>query len=138
MKATIATAILAALISVPDAPESLEAYRRKAMAGDYGAQRNIAFCLHTGECEGGFAPRIMEACVWRIVILGSGHREVDASDINNFRRECISSLSNQEQAVALTQAKQRFKEIYNHELCRSITAGPDTQGVSTQEMDSSQ
>jgi hypothetical protein len=56
MKATIATAILAALISAPDAPESVEAYRRKAMARDYGAQRNTAFCLRTGEC-GGFSLR---------------------------------------------------------------------------------
>jgi hypothetical protein len=116
MKATIATAILAALISVPDAPESLEAYRRKAMARDYGAQRNTAFCLRTGECEGIFAPRMMEACVWRMVILGSGHREVDASDINNFRRECISGLSNQDRAVALAQAEQLFRVIYNREF----------------------
>jgi hypothetical protein len=116
MKVTVTTAILAALISAPSAPESLETYRRKAMARDYDAQRNTAFCLRTGECEGIFVPRMMEACVWRMVILGSGHREVDASDTNNFRRECISSLSNQDRAAALTQAEQLFKEIYNREL----------------------
>ena len=59
---------------------------------------------------------MMEACVWRIVILGSGHREVDASDINNFRHECILGLSDQERAVAPVQAEQLFKEIYNREL----------------------
>ena len=116
MKVIVATAVLVGSISAASAQQTLETYRRKAMARDYDAQRETASCLSTGKCVGSPVPNAIEACAERMVILGSGHGNVDASDISNFRQECISSLSNQERATALAQAEQLFKEIYKREL----------------------
>lgn len=120
MKIVTYTRLAALLIclsnSVAVAQESFETYEKKALRGDYGAQRNAAFCLRTAECEGVIASQPMKACVWRMVILGSGHREVDASDIANYRLECFSKISQQERAVALTQAEVLFRRIYKRDL----------------------
>jgi hypothetical protein len=98
------------------AQESFHLYERNALAGNYTAQRNAAYCLKTAKCEGVIFPRIIEACAWRIVILGSGHHWVNETDIENYRDECGSSLSAQEQGAALAQAEQLFKRIYKRTL----------------------
>jgi hypothetical protein len=98
------------------AQESFYLYERNALAGNYTAQRNAAYCLKTAKCEGVIFPRMIEACSWRIVILGSGHHWVNETDIENYQDECVSSLSAQEQGAALAQAEQVFKRIYKRPL----------------------
>jgi hypothetical protein len=53
---------------------------------------------------------------WRMVILGSGHGNVDASDTANYQEDCRSLGSDQERAVALTKAEELFRDIYKREL----------------------
>ncbi|EIM26901.1 hypothetical protein [Microvirga lotononidis] len=103
-------------ITPATAQETFYLYERNALAGNYTAQRNAAYCLKTAKCEGVILPKMMEACAWRIVILGSGHHWVNESDIENYQDECVSSLSAQEQGAALAQAEQLFKRIYKRPL----------------------
>jgi hypothetical protein len=51
-----------------------------------------------------------------MVILGSGHSEVDASDIASYQHDCLSLILDQEQADALAKAKELFRSIYKREL----------------------
>jgi hypothetical protein len=116
MKTVVIAAILVASISAASAQETLESYRRKAMARDYDAQRETALCLRTGKCVGSPVPNAIEACAWRMVILGSGHGNVDVSDTANYQDDCRSLNSDQERAVALTKAEELFRDIYKREL----------------------
>ncbi len=116
MKAIVLASVLVASIGAASAQESLEAYRSKAMARDYNAQRYTAVCLRTARCVGSPVPNRIEACAWRMVILGSGHSEVDASDIASYQHDCRSLILDQEQADALTKAKELFRSIYKREL----------------------
>ena len=106
----------AASITSATAQESFYLYERNALAGNYTAQRNAAYCLKTAKCEGVIFPRMIEACAWRIVILGSGHHWVNQSGIDNYQDDCVSGLSAQEQGSALAQAEQLFKRIYKRPL----------------------
>lgn len=104
--------------SSASAQDSVDHLRRKAMQKDYQAQRNLAFCLGTADefCNGIVVPKPIEACAWRMIIIGSGNRQVDQSDVSNYRRDCYSNISAQERSVALTQAEALFKKIYRKEL----------------------
>jgi hypothetical protein len=57
-------------------------------------------------------PQVIVACAWQIVILGSAHHWVNASDIDNYQTECISTLSAPERDAALARADQLSKRIY--------------------------
>ena len=116
MKTIVIAAILVASISAASAQAALETYQRKAMARDYDAQRYTAVCLRTARCVGSPAPNAIEACAWRMVILGSGHSEVDASDIANYQHECQSLIVDEERASALTKAEELFRDIYKREF----------------------
>jgi hypothetical protein len=106
----------AASLTSATAQESFNLYERNALAGNYTAQRNSAYCLKTAKCEGVIFSRMMEACAWRIVILGSGHHWVNQSDIDNYQDDCVSSLSDQERGAAVAQAELLFKRIYKRTL----------------------
>jgi hypothetical protein len=86
------------------------------MARDYDAQRQTALCLRTGKCVGSPIPNAIEACAWRMVIIGSGHGNVDASDVANYQDECQSLMSYQEWAVTMTKAEELFRNIYQREF----------------------
>lgn len=85
----------------------------KAMAGDYQGQRNVAFCLKTG-CDGGVAVRVVEACAWRMIILGSEAR-VDQSDMSNYFNDC-GSLSETDIRDAYFIAERTFRQIYGKRI----------------------
>jgi len=116
MKTAVIAAMLVASISAASAQEALETYRRKAMARDYDAQRETASCLRTGKCVGSPVANVIEACAWRMVILGSGHCNVDASDGANYQEDCRSLGSDQERVVAQTKARELFRDIYKQEF----------------------
>ena len=104
------------LTSVVTAQESIRLYERNALAGNYTAQRNTAYCLRTAKCQDVIFPRPIEACAWRIVILASGHHWVNQSDSDNYREECVSGLSPEDQASALAEADHLFSRIYKRPL----------------------
>ena len=116
MKTIAIAAMLVASIGAASAQETLETYRRKAMARDYDAQRETASCLRTGKCVGSPVPNTIEACARRMVILASGHGNVDASDIANYQDECRSLISDQERTAVLTKAEELFRDIYQREF----------------------
>ncbi len=116
MRIIVIAVTLVASLPTASAQEALETYRRKAMARDYDAQRYTAVCLRTARCAGSPVPNAVEACAWRMVILGSGHREVDASDIANYQHQCQSLIVDGEWAVALNTAEELFRSIYKREL----------------------
>jgi hypothetical protein len=111
----VGTSLVLAAISTARA-QGIEAIRDKAMQGDSTAQRNMAYCLRTGACGGGVVMKPIKVCAWRIVILGSGRREVRHADIGKYRLDCVSRLSGQERAMALRQAETLFRQIYKRDL----------------------
>lgn len=72
----------------PNVFSQREALEKKALAGDYQAQRNLAYSLGHEQ-----PTNAMQACAWRIVILGSGSAEVDDSDLANKRLDCNRKLA---------------------------------------------
>jgi hypothetical protein len=51
-----------------------------------------------------------------MVILGSGHSEVDASDVANYQHQCQSLIVDGERAVALKKTEELFRDIYKREF----------------------
>lgn len=73
-----------------------------AIGGDYAGQRAVAACLSDG-CYGGVRINAMEACGWRLVILLSGHREIDISDSELAEVAC-GSLTSSERNTAVARS----------------------------------
>jgi len=68
-------------------PEEL----RQAQAGEYQAQRNVAYVLSGGGTPGWPRPVPVdqqEGCAWRLVIVRLGHRQADDSDRRNLDLDC--------------------------------------------------
>jgi hypothetical protein len=82
---------------------------KQALAGDYQAQRNMAYYLTTGE-DGVKADPVM-ACGWRIVILKFGHPQADASDTSNKQFDCDRKLTPAELRQAESRAAALMKRI---------------------------
>lgn len=82
---TIAALIFLTL-SVSALAETEGSMLKKAMAGDYQAQRNLAFGYATGDQR--VQVNSMKGCAWRYVILKSGSPRVDESDVSNFKVYC--------------------------------------------------
>lgn len=77
---------------------------RRAYAGDYNAQRNVAFLLR-GSSPGVVANHV-DSCAWRLVIIAQRHPQIDASDTANVRFDCgrldmRQRAAAQERALAL-------------------------------------
>lgn len=98
------------------AEDHLGDFEAAAMTGDYQAQRNTAFCLSSGQCKGLIAPRPLDACAWRFVILGSGASQVDQSDVGNYRTDCVEKLNEDERAAAQRKANVLFQQVYKRPL----------------------
>jgi len=83
----------------------------KATAGDYGAQRNVSFCLSTG-CDGAIRINKILGCAWRFVILESGHLSADTTDTTNLKFFCgPENVDKAGQATAENQAKRMLKML---------------------------
>ena len=81
----------------------IEKLKSGAMAGDYTAQRNLAYLLRdTDKFQG---------CIWRGVILFSGYSEASTADIANLGTEC-GKLSEKSFNHILELAEQLSNEIY--------------------------
>lgn len=93
--AATSSAMEAAPTPAAPAPEALadvsatrKELEKAALAGDYQAQRNLAYSLGHD-----FPPQQIHACAWRIVILDSGSKLVDDSDVGNKQADCDRKLS---------------------------------------------
>jgi len=64
----------------------------KATAGDYQAQKNVAFLfsatMHPDEVNP-VERNPVQACAWRYVIVRSGHAQVSADDTRKFDADCL-------------------------------------------------
>lgn len=59
---------------------------RGAYEGDYGDQRNVAFCLTQG-CRGVVSDQV-QGCAWRSVIIAASDPEMGDGDVANFQTDC--------------------------------------------------
>lgn len=84
--------------------EEYQALEKAAKAGDYQAQRNVAYWLSGG--FGGAPPlNPVLACAWRMVILESGSTSVDSSDVSNKQVYCDRKLDADGIKAAQAQAR---------------------------------
>ncbi len=82
-----------------------------ATSGDYQGQRNVAFCLSSG-CDNAIRVNKVLGCAWRMVILQSGHLELDDTDIGNFSLYCGPNFVDQAGILAAkAQADQIMKRL---------------------------
>lgn len=87
-----------------------EALEKKAMSGDYQAQRNVAYWLVGGN-NGAPPLNPILGCAWRLVILKSGSPSVDASDVSNKQLYCDKRLDVDSRNAAEAQAAALLKKI---------------------------
>lgn len=102
--------LLASTVCSASSMQEYEALKKKAMAGDYQAQRNIAYWL-TGGNNGAPPLNPVLGCAWRLVILKSGSSSVDASDISNKQLYCDKRLDTDSRKAAEAQAGKLLKQI---------------------------
>lgn len=60
---------------------------KAAHEGDYGAQRNVAFC-YRASAGCGIVPDRVQACAWRAVIIDAADPEMHEGDVSNFETDC--------------------------------------------------
>lgn len=90
--------------------QEYELLEKKAMAGDYQAQRNVAYWL-TGGYNNAPPLNPILGCAWRLVILKSGSPSVDSSDISNKQLYCDKRLDADSSQAAEIQAATLLKQI---------------------------
>lgn len=90
--------------------DEYEALEKKAMAGNYLAQRNVAYWL-TGGNNGAPPLNPILGCAWRLVILKSGSPSVDSSDVSNKQLYCDRRLDADSRKAAEAQAEKLLKQI---------------------------
>jgi len=88
------------------------AIEKQALAGDYQAQRNLAYYLSTGADGHSINPIL--GCAWRIVILKSKHAKADATDTNNKSFYCDRKLDQQQLIQAEAEVNAILNKIKKH------------------------
>ena len=88
----------------------LKGLEKKAMKGDYQAQRNLAFELSSSGPQNLPINPIL-GCAWYMVILQSGNPKVYGADIDNVKVYC-SHLDDLSRIAADNQAKTLLNKIY--------------------------
>lgn len=88
---------------VADGAGRLAELEKKALAGDYQAQRNYAYSLATG--DGGAPYEPVKACAWYAYITVSGSPKVDETDQGNVRVYC-GRLTDEQRQQAQVLAEQ--------------------------------
>jgi hypothetical protein len=94
--------------------QDFESVRSKALAGDYIAQRNLAYGYSSAPYRGQDRNELL-ACAWRHVIVRSGNERVDQTDINNLQVFC-GQLDATQGAAAMAQAKSLYRRVYSREM----------------------
>lgn len=91
----------------------------KAIAGDYGAQRNIAFGFSAGNHV---SRNPVQGCAWRIIILAADTASVDQSDTGNYALEC-GRLPLAQLAKARATAVMLAKRVYQRDIVTETGLG---------------
>lgn len=86
---------------------------KAANKGNYGAQRNVAFCLKNS-CDGAVVTDKVAGCSWRIIIQAANNEKTDA-DRWSYESDC-RSLTNQGRRSALDLAEKTYKKIYRKQM----------------------
>lgn len=102
--------LLVSSFSFASTMDEYEALEKKAMAGDYQAQRNVAYWLAGGN-NGAPPLNPILGCAWRLVILKSGSPSVDSSDVSNKQLYCDKQLDADSRTAADAQAENLLKLI---------------------------
>jgi len=106
----IITLLLVSTFAAAASMNEYEVLEKKAMAGDYQAQRNVAYWL-TGGNNGAPPFNPILGCAWHLVIIKSGSLSVDASDISNKQLYCDKRLDADSRMAAEAQAEKLLKKI---------------------------
>lgn len=109
-KIAIAMSLLALAASAGAGAVGFDAVQRSAMAGDYQAQRNLAYGYGSAPYVGQ-ERNVLLACAWRQVITRSGSPKVNDNDIANERIAC-AGLKPDELAAATAQARRLYRAVY--------------------------
>lgn len=95
-----------------NAEESFSSVEKKALAGDYQAQRNLAYGYASYPYSGQSKDPVM-ACAWYLVVLHSGSQKAGQGDVGNVSVYCGNSkLDNNAQELAKVKARALYKSIY--------------------------
>ncbi|MCZ7501233.1 hypothetical protein [Agrobacterium sp. ST15.13.015] len=86
---------------------------KRANNGDYGSQRNVAFCLKNG-CDGSTKIDAVGACSWRMIIQAA-ENEKDAADRWSYEADC-KPLTNSDRRTAINQAEKIYSRIYGKQM----------------------
>ncbi len=86
---------------------------RRANNGDYGSQRNVAFCLKNG-CDGSTKIDAVGACSWRMIIQAAENKK-DAADRWSYEADC-KPLTNSDRRIAIKQAEKVYSRIYGKQM----------------------
>lgn len=117
MKNRILSGLFAAIcattaIPLAHADESFSFVEKKAMAGDYQAQRNIAYGYASYPYPGQVKNPVM-ACAWYLVVLHSGSPKAGDGDVGNVSVYCGNGkLDGNSQELAKVKARALYKSIY--------------------------
>lgn len=110
MRALRLIGIAAALLSTASHAETFESVQAEAMRGDYQAQRNLAYGYSSTPYSGQDKNQLL-ACAWRIVIIHSGNKRVDETDVSNHDLYC-GRLSKTGLTAAQAQARTLYRQVY--------------------------
>lgn len=110
MKSLLAIILALLFFSVGAETTDFKSILKKAITGDYQAQRNIAYGFADYPYKGQDKNPTF-ACAWYIVILESGSTKIHQGDIGNVQ-VCCGKLNQQELYVAKNQARNLYETIY--------------------------
>lgn len=86
---------------------SFPADYRKAIQGDYLAQKNVAYCFESG-CYTAVKRNAQLACAWNIVIMGFGHLQLEEID-RRYAEQACRKLDATDRKTAERQANRMLK-----------------------------
>lgn len=110
MKRAISSVLLTICIGAWANTSQFDQITAKALAGDYQAQRNLAFGYSSSPYDGQ-EKNPMLACAWRLVILNSGSPKVDDTDVSNKQLYC-GRLNADQLSAATAQARNLYRTVY--------------------------
>lgn len=110
MKKLILACGLLTCAALSHASASQDGLTKKAMKGDYQAQRNLAWSYVNPGPEEKADPVL--GCAWYLVILQSGSPKVHDGDRGNAKVYCDGKLDRDSQTAAMVKSRKLVRQIY--------------------------
>ena len=112
-KISVLAAMLCFAVQAQAQTTNVKAIEQQAMAGDYQAQRNLAYGYvawpYTGQTK-----NPITGCAWYLVVLNSGSPQLGPGDVGNVQVYC-GRLDPDSKSAAINQSRVLFKQIYRRE-----------------------